>query len=122
MKRTDFFTTDFYENPELTLEVLNKLVDSNLVADWDMYHSGTLLFMEVFESEKTKELLSKVISNLDIYKAYNNERYVSDETTEIGLCALYDEHTDTFKFSEGNKEIKWDKEAERFLFAEDFTS
>lgn len=117
MERKNFFTTEFYENPELTLDALNQLLQTKQVADKDMYQNGTFLYMEVFENDKTKEILSPVISDLEAYKVYNNEGFVSDETTEIGLCALQDEHQRVF-YHDG-KEIKWDADAERFVFGED---
>lgn len=117
METKNFFTTEFYKDPKLTLDVMNKLVESKQVADRDMYSSGSFLFMEVFENETTKEILSPVISDLEAYKAYNNECFVSDETTEIGICALMDEHQRMF-YRDG-KEIRWDAEAEYFVFEED---
>lgn len=117
MERKNFFTTEFYENPELTLDTLNQLFQTKQVADKDMYQNGTFLYLEVFENDKTKEILSPVISDLEAYKVYNNEGFVSDETTEIGLCALQDEHRRIF-YHDG-KEIKWDADAERFVFEED---
>lgn len=116
MTTKTFFTPAFYENPNLTLDILNQLFNTKQVADHDMYKSGTFLYMEVYENEQTKELLSKVISDLEAYKAYNAECFVSDETTEIGLCALQNEHHRHFGYS---KEIKWDAEIEEFFFAED---
>lgn len=117
METKNFFTIGFYNDPQLTLDVMNKLVDSKQVADKDMYQDGTFLFMEVFENETTRDILSPVISDLEVYKAYDNEGFVSDETTEIGLCALQDEHRRIF-YHDG-KEIKWDADAERFVFEGD---
>lgn len=119
MKTKDFFTTEFYENPELTLDVLNQLVQQNQVAYQEMYQSGEFLFMEVFENEDTKQILSSIISDLEAYKTYNNENFVSDGNTQIGLCALQDEHSHFFRDCEGYKEIRWDNEAEVFFFTED---
>ena len=122
MKTKDFFTTEFYENPELTLNVLNQLVSQKQVADNDMYQNGEFLYMEVYENEDTKKILSSVISDLEAYKDYNNESFVSDETTQIGLCALQDEHSSYFRSFEGDKEIKWDAEINEFVFGEDAPS
>ena len=119
METKQFFTTEFYKDPQLTLDVMNKLVGSKQVADKEMYQDGTFLYMEVFENDTTKEILSPVISDLEAYKAFNNEGFVSDETTEIGLCALQDEHSRFFRDFEGDKEIRWNHEAEAFVFAED---
>lgn len=120
MEKRPFFTEAFYTNPQLTLDVLNKLVEDNLVADKDMYQSGTFLFMEVFENENVNRILAEVISDMDAYKKYNNEGWVSDESTEIGLCALQDEHRKFF-YHDG-KEIKWDHEREIFLFENDMNA
>lgn len=98
MEKKTFFTEDFYNSPQLTLDILNELVSKNQVADRDMYSSGEFLYMEVYENEETKNILSAVISDLEAYKAYNNENYVSDATTQIGLCALQDEHNMFFRF------------------------
>ena len=56
METKDFFTTEFYEQPELTLEVLNRLVEGKHVADQDMYEGGEFLYMEVYENEDTKKI------------------------------------------------------------------
>lgn len=119
MEKKTFFSEDFYNSPQLTLDILNELVSKNQVADRDMYSSGEFLYMEVYENEETKNILSAVISDLEAYKAYNNENYVSDATTQIGLCALQDEHNMFFRFFEGDKEIKWDAKIENFVFSED---
>lgn len=122
METKNFFTTEFYENPELTLEVLNRLVEGKHVANQDMYQNGEFLFMEVYENEDTKKILSSVILNLEAYKAYNNENFVSDGTTQIGLCALQNEHNRFFRSLEGDKEIRWYSEERTFVFSEDMPS
>lgn len=114
MNRKDFFTQELYENPYLTVMVLNELVESDHVADKEMYQSGTFLFMEVYDNEETRKILSPVISNMEAYMEYNNKNFTSDEETQVGLCALQNEHYHTF----GNEnEIKWNFESERFDFA-----
>lgn len=122
METKNFFTTEFYENPGLTLEVLNRLVEGKHVADQDMYEGGEFLYMEVYENEETKKILSLVISDLEAYKAYNNECFVSDAATQIGLCALQDEHDHLFRNFKGNKEIRWNNDVNTFVFAEDMPS
>lgn len=119
MKTKNFFTTEFYEKPELTLEVLNRLVEGEHVADQDMYQNGEFLYMEVYENEDTKKILSSVISDLEAYKTYEKESFVSDETTVIGLCALQDEHSRFFRNVEGYKEIRWNHVVREFVFTED---
>lgn len=117
MKTEFFFTTEFNINPQLTLDVLNQLVKGGYVSDQDMYQSGTFLFMEVFENDETLKILSQVISDIEAYKKYNNENFVSDEATEIGICGLQDEHQKLF-YKDG-KEIKWDAEVGVFVFEDD---
>ena len=97
MKTIEFFTKEFYEDPYLTVTILNELIEANQVADQEMYQSGTFLFMEVFNNERTQRILSKVISDLDAYREYNNQYFVSSQDSEIiGLCALQDEHRRLF--------------------------
>jgi hypothetical protein len=122
MNKKVFFTSEFYENPKQTLDVLNQLVQQKQVAKKDMYQSGEFLYMEAFENEETKKLLSSVISDIEAYKAYNNDSYISDETTEIGLCALQDDHRSFFRNQEGDKEIRWNNDAEGFVFNENMPS
>lgn len=116
-KKQPFYTEAFYANPQLTLDILNKLVEDGHVADKDMYQSGTFLFMDVFENDETKKILSAVISDLEAYKKHNNEGWVSDESTEIGICALQDDHRSCFYFD--GKEIKWDHDRDMFVFEND---
>ncbi|MDY3362593.1 hypothetical protein PG623_01120 [Riemerella anatipestifer] len=111
--KQDFLTTEFYENPNVTLEVLNQLVKEDLVADMDMYQDGDFLFMEVYDNEKSRDILKKVISDFDEYITYNNSRYASDDSTPIGISALHDAHTKSF---ERDDEIVWDSENECFVF------
>lgn len=113
------FTEDFYKNPNLAKDVLNRLVNEKQVSNMDMYKSGTFLYMDVYDNDKAKEILSSVICDMNAYKKYNGESFVSDEKTQIGLCALQDEHGRFFHDLEGDKEIKWDAELEEFVFAED---
>jgi len=111
MNRKEFLTDEFYSNTFATLTALNELVKQKLVADKDMYSSGTFLFMEVYDNEKSRKILSTVISDFDKYKEFNNSNFASDETTGIGLSALQDLHCKHFGNSD---EIMWDNEAEEF--------
>ncbi len=122
MKKKDFFTEEFYANPQLTLNILNELVAKNHVADREMYQNGDFLYMEVYENEETRKILAPIISDFETYKEYNNENFASDYTTQIGLCALQDEHTEAFRSEEGNKCINWNYQIESFVFAEDMPS
>lgn len=106
-----FLTDGFYLNPILTLTALNELIKQNLVADKDMYSNGTFLFMEVVENDKSRQILSTVIYDLDKYKQFNNSNFSSDKTTQIGLCALQDLHTKHFGAGD---EIIWDAESGLF--------
>nr|WP_302830047.1 hypothetical protein [uncultured Bacteroides sp.] len=123
MKTKDFFTTEFYKNPDLTLDVLNQLIQQKQVADIEMYDSGTFFYMCVHDNDESRSLLSQVISDFDAYKGYNDECFAC-KCSEflIVLCALHDEHSSFFRSFEGCKEIKWDREAGAFLFAEDMPS
>jgi hypothetical protein len=114
-KKYFFLTEEFYNQSYLSIDVLNKLVESkdNLVADRDMYQSGKFLFMEVFDNENSREILKKIISDFDAYKLFNNEKYPSDKDTEIGLSALQDLHLSYHGYED---EIMWDNENECFEF------
>lgn len=123
MERKDFFTQTFYENPEITLDIFNQLIQQKQVADIEMYDSGTFLYMCVHDNDKTKQLLSQVISDIETYKTYNNDCFVCKCSEYlIVLCALHEEHTRFFRNHEGYKEIKWNKETGTFLFEEDMPS
>lgn len=108
-----FFTEEFYNNPFTALSAMNDLVKQNLVADKEMYQSGKFLFMEVYDNEKSREILLSSISDFEKYKSFNNEKYPSDIDTEIGLCALHDLHNEYFPYE---YEILWDSENEIFEF------
>ena len=117
METKDIFAPEFKTNPELTKDVLNELIETNHVLKKDMYKSGTFLYLEVSENAETLKILSKVISDIEGYKQYNNESFISNEKTEIGLCALQDEHRKLF-YNDG-KEIKWDDRFGEFVFEDD---
>ncbi|MEJ8598527.1 hypothetical protein JSO62_07460 [Riemerella anatipestifer] len=77
------------------------------------YEDDNFLFMEVYDNEKSRDILKKVISDFDEYIAYNNRKYGSDDNTPIGISALNDIHTKSF---ERDDEIVWDSENECFVF------
>jgi len=112
--KESFYTKEFYENPITTLDIFNKLVKERQVSVKDMYESGEFLFMEVFENEKTKEILSPIISDLEKYKKHNNSNYISNNSNRIVLCALQEDHEEHFGKED---EIMWESEEERFVSA-----
>jgi hypothetical protein len=114
-KTYSFLTDEFFNHSYTTIDVLNKLIESedNLVADRDMYQSGAFLFMEVFDNDKSRKILEIIISDFDAYKKFNNERYASDEDTQIGISALQDIH---LSYHGHEDEIMWDHENECFEF------
>ena len=112
--KKNFFTEKFYSDSKITLNILNTLVKCNYVTDKEMYQNGTFLFMEIYENDKTKAILSKVICDFKAYKEYNNKKFINDESTQISLCALQDEHTKYFK---NENEIKWNNNLDRFVFS-----
>lgn len=118
MKREKFFRQDFYERPELTLNILNELVETKQVAVMDMYSSGEFLYMCVYENDKTKKLLSQVISNMGAYKKYSATHFVEYAPKDISLCALEYHHEHVFWRT--GKTIMWDEELRKFVFDEDF--
>ena len=113
MKKS-FYTEEFYSNPIITLDILNKLEKEKCVADKDMYQNGDFLFMEVYDNDKTREILSPIISDFSSYINYNNDTFVSNEASQLGLCALQDDH---FKNFDLDNKIIWDAENEQFVFA-----
>jgi len=108
-----FLTEEFYLNPCTALNALNDLVTQDLVEDMDMYSEGEFLTMEVFDNEKSREILSTCISDFDKYIKYNNDGFASDETTEIGLSGLHYLHDNHFK---NKDEIVWNVNKMRFYF------
>ena len=114
-----FFADNFYSNPQIVLDTINKLLKNSHVADQEIYQDKAYLFMEVFENEETKKILSSVISDLDAYKKYNNQNYACDESTEIGLCALQSEYNKLHIYGDSELCLKYDLKNKIFVFARD---
>ena len=113
-EKQPFFKEEFYEDPTITLRIFNKLIKENQVAAIDMYSSGTFLSMEIYDNEETKVILKPIISDLEAYREYDQGQFVTEDPTQISLCALQDEHAKYFGY---DKEIKWNRESEEFVFA-----
>lgn len=120
METRNFLQPEFYKNPELTLKVLNELIQQKQVEDKEMYEKGTFLYMGVYDNKRSRSILSQVISDFDAYKEYNDECSLFKSSEQlIVLCALHEEHRCFFKYFDGCKEIKYNHETGLFLFEED---
>lgn len=105
-KSKSIYTKEFYASPDLTLMVFNTFLKKGLIAEKDMYSSGTFLYMDVIDNEKSRKILEVLISDIDTYKKENNESYThDDEGKNIGLSLLHEEH---LKAHGRDYEIKWD--------------
>ena len=113
--RHSFFTDEFYFSPESVLNMINEIHSKNLIADRDTYQDGTTLFMELYDKDETRKILSKVISDLDAYIAFNNEHFFVSDPSQIYLNALIDEHNSWYHIS---KEIRWTDEDDSYVFLE----
>lgn len=113
MKKNEnnIFTTSFYENECLTLDVLNKLKNPEYIVYFHMCESGEFLIMDIVRNKETESILSEVISDINAYIAYNNEKYYCNEDG-ISLAALCDAHAKAHK----GDYIFWDRECETFYF------
>ena len=120
METPDFLTEKFFESSLTVFHLVNKLVDNKHVADREMYQSGEVLFIEVYETDETKSILSEVISDLQAYKEYNAKCFISadePETPTIVLMALLDLHEKQFGLEEA---LIWNGITERFIQVKDY--
>jgi hypothetical protein len=110
-----FLTELFYEDSYWGLGVLNTLLVSGEVTTNDHYQSGEFLTLEVRDCEKTREILSKVISDIDAYKVFNAEGYLVQNEEDIALSTLHELHRKAFPG--WANEIMYDHEHNYFNFA-----
>ncbi len=105
----------FYEDSYWGLGVMNTLLTSGEVVINDHYSSGEFLTLEVQDSEKTREILSKVISDIDAYKVFNADGYFVQSEQGIALSVLHELHRKAFPG--WANEIMYDNEHNYFNFA-----
>ncbi len=112
-EQKEFYTDDFYEKSDKTLDVLNTIVQSCQMHSMEMYRNGEFLYMDAYDDAHTREVLSPVISDFNAYKVYNNNKFIAPINTRIGLCALVDDFETFF-----GKKIIWDYDNEHFFYSE----
>jgi hypothetical protein len=120
MRKIEFFTEEFYTQPNLIINVLNKCLEKNFkhVNDYDTYESGEILIWEIAENERTLEILKPVISDIEAYKKQYKEDYGTDADTQIGLSLLADSFSQYHKY--GELEIRYDKARKKFMHHKDY--
>lgn len=104
--RHDFLTDLFYESPVITLDVFNKLNNHEHIFNQDNYGSGTYLTLSINDNEKTREILSNVISDFDAYISFCSAKFDDVEEGEILLDALQSIHKEYFE--EGEIGFDWE--------------
>lgn len=110
MEKKIFFTELFYSDRQATIDVLNDLKEADLIINEDIYANGSILFAEAIDLPETRQILSKVISDIDQYWKENNDCFI-DSVTDIPLNLLDDEFTHHFK-----DEIYLDDDTEIFFY------
>lgn len=108
-----YFTEKFYQNPILTLDILNQLKSSKFVKELDMYSSGEFLIFEVIHNTETEKIVSMIISDLSAYSVQNQKDYTY-KGPNIDFSLLVEEYKYVF---DSEYEIMWDAENNTFCFA-----
>ena len=108
-----YFTEKFYQDPNITLDMLNQLKSSKFVKELDMYGSGEFLIFEVLHNAETEKIVSKAISNLSAYSVQNQKDYTY-KGSDLDFSLLVDEYKSVF---DSEYEIMWDAENNTFCFA-----
>ncbi len=107
-----FLTEEFYNNRFLTLAIANTLLADKQIKEKDVYADGTILFVDVYNNDKTNKILSHVINDFDKYKEFNDSNFEnSKDESLIDLSGLFYLHSEYFTIYD---EIMWDNESERF--------
>lgn len=114
IKSLNIYTDEFLNNPITTLNVFNELLKTKLIVEKDMYESGEFLFAAVIDNEKSREILSKLISDFDLYVKHNEKGFDVFKLGQICLCSLQSDHEYLF---DNEDKIMWDKLSEKFVFA-----
>jgi len=112
MKKENYLTEEFYNDPFLALNILNNLISSDdFETEKDMYGNGEFLFMSVSDNDATRKILSPVINDFEAYKNKENLDYVGNLKGKIGLCFLQYIHKNHFDW---DNEIVWNEDSEKF--------
>lgn len=113
MTNSNIYTEKFFKNPIITLDIFNKLLKNKHIVSQDMYESGEFLFASIVDNKETREILSPIIKDFDLYIKSYEEDYSPCEIGQIGLCAIQAEHAENF---ENDDKIMWDSASEEFVF------
>lgn len=116
-QKQPFFTDAFYKSPFASIEVLNEIKEKQFDRDFDMYGSGEFLYMAALDCPSAREILSRVISDIDAYLAHYEGQYTDPTPGTIILNGLSDEIIKAYGYS---KELMWHEEDNCFYTAEQY--
>lgn len=115
-QKKEFYAAAFYEQPDNTVYVLNKLLKVRQTNTMEMYRDGKVLFADAYDSADARKILSEIIADFESYKLHNNDQYVPSKSDRIGLCALMQDCMDYF-----GGEILYSRLYNRFFMLSDET-
>ena len=112
LHKHDFLTPEFFETPQLLLEVMNELLvnDHEYVKEIDMYGTGTFLDFECYDTDFVREKLSRLINDFKGYLNFNRGHFFTYDDTEISINSLQFIHASTFP----EHEITWNENEGKF--------
>ncbi|MDR6196174.1 hypothetical protein [Siphonobacter sp. SORGH_AS_0500] len=114
-----FLTDAFYAWDYETISVLNELISQKLHTTNDHYGSGEFLFLSVKDCPETREIVSRVISDIDQYQKAIEGMYWEPEKGSIGMLGLYEMHS---KYFGARQTIMWHEESKSFMSCAAFYS
>lgn len=114
----DFLSKKFVEDPNIGLRLFNSIIEEyqDSVVLMETYEDGGLLALDIFDNDISRKILSEHILYFDKYKEFCDRNFINDEQ-HINLIGLHCLHEKLFGRL---KEMRYDEDAERFVFAENF--
>lgn len=96
MEKKEFIKNAFYKSKATLLEVLTELYVKNLIADTIINNDNSIHCVEVYDNEEAREVLLKIIVDINEYNAKNDFKFDCDNANLINLSVLLNEYKKAF--------------------------
>lgn len=96
MGKIQYLNDSFYDQKSCFLDMLNSLFKNELVSFVETYHNNIFFLLYAKDCDKTREILSKVLNDIDLYISESKGFYTPTENESINLCELHSHYCHIF--------------------------